>query len=483
MPIRKIRAESALLTDSYSQSLCFMKHYDAIVIGAGQAGTPLCRKLAESGLKTALIEKRWVGGTCVNDGCSPTKAMIASAKAVWSVRHNETLGVHVGGITVDFDEILDRKNSIVHTMRGNSEKRILNTAGLDLIYGTARFSGRKEIMVSLTDGGAETFTADKFFINAGLQPVIPDIEGIHTIPYLTSTTIMELSEIPEHLVILGSGYIALEFGQMFARFGSKVTLIEPSERILKREDKDIAEAIVKILAKEDIEILTGTRAVGFSQNGHIIAASLETGGIKSQRSCTHVLVAAGRKPQLSEFGFEAAGIELDQKGYIKVNAQLETSAEGIYALGDIKGGPAFTHVSFDDYRLIVQHVIKQKQISIENRLIPYCMFIDPQLGRVGITEQEAREKGLDIKVAVLENDSVARSIETGDERGMMKAVVDAQTGKILGAAVLAEQGGEIVTILQMAMIGGVTYDQILNGVFAHPTYAESLNNLFMTLES
>jgi len=460
-----------------------MKHYDAIVIGAGQAGTPLCRKLAESGLKTALIEKRWVGGTCVNDGCSPTKAMVASAKAAWSARHNETLGVHVGGITVDFDEILDRKNSVVHMMRGNSEKRILNTAGLDLIYGTARFSGRKEIKVSLKDGGTETLTADKFFLNTGLQPAIPDIEGIHSIPYLTSTTIMELSEIPEHLLILGSGYIALEFGQMFARFGSKVTLIERGKRILKKEDADIAEEITRLLAQEDIEIITSTQAVGFSQNGHIITATLETEGIKSQRSCTHVLVAAGRKPQLNEFGLETAGVAVDEKGYIKVNAQLETSAEGIYALGDIKGGPAFTHVSYDDYRLIIQHVVKEKQINITDRLIPYCIFIDPQLGRVGMTEQEAREKGLDIKVAVLKNDSVARSIETGDERGMMKAIVDAKTGKILGASVLAEQGGEIVSILQMAMIGGVTCEQILNGVFAHPTYAESLNNLLMTLDS
>ncbi|WP_342087489.1 mercuric reductase [Dyadobacter sp. OTU695] len=460
-----------------------MKHYDAIVIGAGQAGTPLCRKLAESGLKTALIEKRWVGGTCVNDGCSPTKAMVASAKAAWSARHNETLGVSVGSITIDFDEVLERKNSIVHRMRGNSEKRILDTAGLDLIYGTARFSGRKEITVSLKEGGTETITSDKFFINTGLQPEIPEIEGLSAIPYLTSTTIMELSEVPEHLLILGSGYIALEFGQMFARFGSKVTLIEPSERLLKREDKDIAEAIVKILALENIEILTNTRATRFSQNGHIIAATLESGDIKSHRSCTHVLVAAGREPQLGEFGLEVAGIDVDERGRIKVNSQLETSAEGIYALGDIKGGPAFTHVSYDDYRLIIQHVVEKKQISIADRLIPYCMFIDPQLGRVGITEQEAREKGMDIKVAVLQNDSVARSIETGDVRGMMKAVVDAKTGKILGAAVLAEQGGEIVTILQMAMMGGVTYQQILNGVFAHPTYAESLNNLFMTLES
>jgi pyruvate/2-oxoglutarate dehydrogenase complex dihydrolipoamide dehydrogenase (E3) component len=459
-----------------------MKHYDAIVIGAGQAGTPLCRKLAESGLKTALIERRWVGGTCVNDGCSPTKAMVASAKAVWSAKHNEILGVSVGGITIDFDEILERKNSIVHRMRGNSEKRILETPNLDLIYAAARFTGPKEISITLNSGGTETLTADQIFLNIGLQPLIPDIPGIHDIPFLTSTTIMELPEVPEHLLVLGSGYIALEFGQMFSRFGSKVTLVERSERILKHEDQDISQEVVKILAQEDIEILTGTNAVQFSKNGDIISVMLETSGRKAQRTCTHVLVATGRKPQLKDMSLDIAGVELDEKGYIKVNAQLQTSAEGIYALGDVKGGPAFTHVSYDDYRVIVQQVIDKKQVSIENRLVPYCMFIDPQLGRVGISEQEARKKGLEIKIAVLKNDSVARSIETGDERGMMKAVVDAKTGKILGATVLAEQGGEIVTILQMAMIGGIGYEQIMNGVFAHPTYAESLNNLFMTLE-
>lgn len=459
-----------------------MGHYDAIVIGAGQAGTPLCRKLAESGLKTALIEKRWVGGTCVNDGCSPTKAMVASAKAAWSARHNESLGVHIGSITVDLDQILERKNQIVQKMRSNSEKRIADTANLDLIYGTARFSGQKEVTVTLNDGSSEVLTADKFFINSGLQPFIPDIEGIHDIPYLTSTTILELTEVPEHLLILGSGYIALEFGQMFSRFGSKVTLVEPSGRILKREDEDIAEAVSRILAQEDIEILTGTKAVAFGRNGHIISVTLDAAGRKNQRSCTHVLVAAGRKPRTSDMNPGAAGVELDDKGYIRVNDHLETSAEGIFALGDIKGGPAFTHVSYDDYRLIVRHVIGKEKVSVADRLVPSCIFIDPQLGRVGLTEQEARKMGLEISVATLTNDSVARSIETGDERGMMKAIVDAGTGRILGAAVLAEQGGEIITVLQMAMLGGIKWQQIRDGMFAHPTYSESLNNLFMSLE-
>lgn len=459
-----------------------MQHYDAIVIGSGQAGTPLSRKLAESGLKTALIERRWLGGTCVNDGCSPTKAMIASAKAAWSVYHNKTLGVITDHFFLDFSAIMKRKNDIVQRMRSSSEKSIQDTKNLDLFYGTATFSGVKLITVTLNNGGTETLTADKFFINTGEKPSIPKIEGIENIKYLTSTTILELDSIPEHLLVLGSGYIGLEFGQMFKRFGSKVTILEPSERILKKEDSDIAEEVVKVLAEEDIEILLNTKAVAVSQNGGQISVTMEKDGNQTQLNCSHILVATGRKPQTKELSLENTGVETDEKGYIKVNDRLETSAVDIYALGDVKGGPAFTHISYDDYRIISENVINNGDASIKDRLVPYCMFIDPQLGRVGITEQEARKQGLDILVATLKNDSVARSIETGDTRGIMKAVIDAKTKQILGASVLAEQGGEIVTILQMAMMGNVTYDRIMNGVFAHPTYAESLNNLFMSLE-
>lgn len=459
-----------------------MQHYDAIVIGSGQAGTPLSRKLAGSGLKTALIEKRWLGGTCVNDGCSPTKAMIASAKAAWSVYHNKSLGVITDHFFLDFSAIMKRKNDIVQRMRSSSEKSIEDTQNLDLFYGNAAFSGDKQITVTLNDGGTETFTADKFFINTGEKPSIPKIEGIEDIKYLTSTTILELDSIPEHLLVLGSGYIGLEFGQMFKRFGSKVTILEPSERILKKEDSDIAEEVVKVLTEEDIEILLKTKAVAVSQTGGQISVTMEKDGNQTQLNCSHILVATGRKPQTKELSLENTGVETDEKGYIKVNDRLETSAADIYALGDVKGGPAFTHISYDDYRIITENVINKGNASIKDRLVPYCMFIDPQLGRVGITEQEARKQGLDILVATLKNDSVARSIETGDTRGIMKAVIDAKTKQILGASVLAEQGGEIVTILQMAMMGNVTYDRIMNGVFAHPTYAESLNNLFMSLE-
>ena len=456
--------------------------YDAIVIGSGQAGTPLSKKLAEAGLKTALIEKRWIGGTCVNDGCSPTKAMIASAKLAWSVANSDVLGVHVGSYTVDLREILERKNEIVHRMRDNSEKGILETDNLDLIYGTASFTAEKEITVKLNTGEVQVLTADKFFLNVGEHPMIPDIEGINEVEYLTSTSIMELQEIPEHLVIIGSGYIALEFGQMYRRFGSKVTILEQSERILHREDEDIAAEIVKIFTEEEIEIITDCKVELIKKEGDSLNIFVSVDETAKNISCSHVLVGAGRKPNTADLGLAVAGVQVDEKGYIQVNDKLETTAEGIYALGDAKGGPAFTHIAYDDYRIIRKNVIEKGDASIKDRLVPYCMFIDPQLGRVGITEQEAKESGKNIIVATIPNTSVARSIETGDTRGMMKAVIDADTGKILGASVLAPEGGEVVTILQMAMMGGITYDQIKEGVFAHPTYAESLNNLFMTLD-
>jgi pyruvate/2-oxoglutarate dehydrogenase complex dihydrolipoamide dehydrogenase (E3) component len=459
-----------------------MKHYDAIVIGSGQAGTPLSKKLAESGLKTALIEKRWVGGTCVNDGCSPTKAMVSSAKAAWSVDHNKKLGVVSEKTTIDFKTIIKRKKDVVLSMRGNVEKGIKETPNLDLYYGTASFSGEKEVTIALNDGKTLMLSADQFFINTGLQPRLPEIEGIGEIDYLTSTSIMELTEIPEHLVVLGSGYIGLEFGQMFRRFGSKVTIFEASERILKKEDKDIAEEVTSILEEEKIEILVESKAVKVEKKGIHIAVTIESKGIKTEVQCSHILVATGREPQTDALNLKVAGVETDEKGFIKANDKLETTAKGIYVLGDVKGGPAFTHISYDDYRILAENIIQKGNAAITDRLVPYCMFIDPQLGRVGITEQEAKKQGLDFKVAILKNDSVARSIETGDERGLVKAIVDSKTKKILGAAVLAEQGGEVVTVLQMAMIGGITYDKIRDGVFAHPTYSESLNNLFMTLD-
>ena len=460
-----------------------MKKYDAIVIGSGQAGTPLSKKLAESGLKTALIEKRWVGGTCVNDGCSPTKAMVASAKMAWNVRNSKNLGIITGDFKVDIQKILKRKDDIVHLMRGNSEDGILKTPKLDLIYGNASFIGKKELLVKLNDGSEQEICADKIFINSGDRPATPEIDGLSQIDFLTSTTILELAEIPEHLLIVGGGYIGLEFGQMYSRFGSKVTIVVPSDRLLPKEDADIAEEMQKIFALEQIDILVKSKVSSLKKNGKIIHAEIDVDGKNKKIAFSHLLIATGRIPQTAELGLKLTGVKTDEAGHIKVNSRLETSCKGIYALGDVKGGPAFTHIAYDDYRIIRKNLLENGNLTTTGRPVPYCMFTDPQLGRIGITEQEAREKGLNILVATMPNSSVARAIETGDERGMLKAVVDAKTGKILGASVLAEEGGEIVTILQMAMMGGIPWQKIKDSVFAHPTYAESLNNLFMTLDS
>lgn len=460
-----------------------MKNYDVVIIGAGQAGSPLAKKLAEAGMKTTLIEKRWVGGTCVNDGCTPTKAMIASARVAQQARKAGDLGIEIGKITIDFKKIINRKDSIVKSFRSSSEKGIESTKGLRLIYGEARFTGTKELTITASDGGEEKLTAGLIFINTGAETLIPPIKGLNDIDYLTSTTILDLQEVPEHLLIIGGNYIGLEFGQMFSRFGSKVTIVEKSSKIIGREDDDISDEISKILRDEGLTIITGTEADRIEKDvKHGVKVSLKGSHNSTSLKVSHVLIAVGRSPQTRSLGLDIAGIKTDEKGYILVNNKLETNVKGIYALGDVKGGPAFTHISYNDYTIVYRNLIEKTNYSIKNRPIPYCMFTDPQLGRIGISENEAKEKGLNYKVAILPMSQVARGIETGETLGMMKAVVDADTRKILGAAILASEGGEIMSVLEMAIEGNITYDQVRNCVFAHPTYAESLNNLFMRIK-
>jgi pyruvate/2-oxoglutarate dehydrogenase complex dihydrolipoamide dehydrogenase (E3) component len=309
-----------------------MKHYDAIIIGAGQAGTPLAKKLAEAGKKTAIIEKRYVGGTCINDGCTPTKAMIASARAVYQARKAAELGVEIGTIKIDFKKIKQRKDDIVNQFRSSSEKGIKSTKGLELIFGTARFSGEKELTIALNDGGEEKVTADLIFINAGAKTTIPDIEGLNEIDYLTSTTILDLEAIPEHLVIIGGNYIGLEFGQMFNRFGSKVTILEKSPGILAREDQDISSALTEILTDEKIELLTDVKINQIEQDKKQIKISLESGKTKKNITASHLLVAVGRTPQTADLGLENCGVKLDDKGHILVNEKLETNIKGFMHL-------------------------------------------------------------------------------------------------------------------------------------------------------
>ncbi|MGZ3821614.1 MAG: mercuric reductase, partial [Mucilaginibacter sp.] len=453
-----------------------MKTYDAIVIGAGQAGSPLAKKLALSGKKTALIEKRYIGGTCVNDGCTPTKTMIASAKAAYMASKSSDLGVDIKSYKVNMAQIKKRKDQLVSLFRNGSQHGLEATKGLDLILGEASFTGTKTIIISLNDGGQKELKADLIFINAGCRTIIPEIEGINDVDYLTSTTILDLDKVPEHLLVIGGNYIGLEFGQMFRRFGSKVTILEKGARIVGREDEDVSVELTHILEEEHIKILTRSQAIKFKKTAKgNISTTVKTGEKESKIKCSHVLVAVGRAPNTEALVLDKTGVMTDDRGFIKVNGKLETNVKGIYALGDVKGGPAFTHISYNDYTIVYRNLVEGRNYNTNDRPVPYCMFTDPQLGRVGISESDAKKQGLNYKVAKLPMAHVARAIETGDTRGFMKAVVDAKTKKILGVTVLGQEGGEIMTVLQMAMEGGITYDRIRYCVFAHPLYSESLN--------
>lgn len=460
------------------------QHYDAIVIGAGQGGGPLATALARAGSKTALIEREHVGGTCINEGCTPTKTMVASARVAHLARRAADYGVRTGPVTVDMAKVRERKRAIVNDFRGGSERRIAETEGVDLLMGEASFSGPKALEVHLNGGETRQLTADRLFINTGARPTRPPMSGLDRVPALDSTSIMELDSVPEHLLVLGGGYVGLEFGQMFRRFGSRVTIVQRGDQLLAREDADVAEAVAAIMREDGIDVLLDTAALSAEQAGDGgIRLAVRTPEGERALAGSHLLLAAGRAPNTERLNLAAAGVRTDKRGFIPVNERLETNVPGIYALGDVKGGPAFTHISYDDFRIIRTNLIEGGDATTTGRLVPYTVFIDPQLGRVGMSEQEAREQGRAVRVAKLPMSQVARALEVDEARGFMKAIVDADTGQILGCAVLGIEGGELMAMLQVAMIGRVHYTALRDGVFAHPTLAESLNNLFNALGS
>ena len=457
--------------------------FDAIVIGAGQAGTPLSQALAGAGMQTALVEREHVGGTCVNEGCTPTKTMVASARVAYLARRGADYGVRTGPITIEQTKVRERKRNIVDSFRNGSQGRIEKTKNLELIFGEAEFSGAHTVKVRKKDGQELEISGKQIFINAGCRPSVPKLEGLSAVPFLNSTSIMELDAVPEHLLVLGGGYIGLEFGQMFRRFGSKVTVVQSGGQLLGREDADVAEAVLEILREDGVQVLLNAKAKRASGVAGNLTLTVDHDGKTEELRGSHLLVATGRVPNTDSLNLGAAGITTDARGFIRASDRLQTNVAGIYALGDIKGGPAFTHISYDDFRIIRSNVIEKGNATIAGRLVPYTVFIDPQLGRVGITESEAKEEGRKVRVAKMPMNYVARALEMDESRGFMKAIVDGNSDEILGAAVLGIEGGEIMAQLQIAMMGKLPYTALRDGVFAHPTLAESVNNLFGHFES
>ncbi len=459
------------------------RQLDAVVVGSGQAGTPLARALAGAGRATALVERRWVGGSCINYGCTPTKTMVASARVAHLARRAADYGVETGPVTVDLARVRERKRSIVETFRGGVLDGIETTDGLELVRGHARLTAPGTVEVELAEGGRQTLEAREIFLNPGTRARRPPIDGLDDVPWLDNASAMELGETPEHLLVVGGGYIGLEFGQMLRRFGSRVTIVQLQDRLLPREDEDVAGAVLEILREDGIEVLLSTEPKRASE-GAGGTLRLEVAGPEGARTIegSHLLVAAGRRPNTDELGLEAAGIATDERGFIRVNGRLETNVDGIWALGDAKGGPAFTHISYDDFRVLRTNLLEGGDATITARLVPYTVFIDPQLGRVGLTEREARERGLRVRVAKLSMDHVARALEVDETRGFMKALIDGETGRILGCAVLGIEGGEVMAVIETAMMGGLPYTALRDAIYAHPTLAESLNNLFDDLE-
>ena len=459
-----------------------MSIYDAIIIGTGQSGKPLAITLARAGWKIAVIEREHVGGTCINVGCTPTKTLVASARVAYLARRARDYGVDAGAVKVDMKRVYERKRAMVERFRGNGQKTLETTPNLELVFGEARFKDTKRVVVELKAGRTREIEGRRIVINTGGRPAVPPIPGLERVPFLDSTSIMELTELPRHLVVLGGGYIGLEFCQMFRRFGARVTIVNRDPRLILREDPDVSAEVEKILEEDGIEILNSTQVTRLEKIRAGVRVVLGTGKGSKKISGSHLLLALGRVPNSDRLNLGAAGVETDDSGFIKVNPKLETNVPGIYAIGDVKGGPAFTHISYDDFRILRENWLNGGNATIDGRPVPNCMYIDPQLATVGLNETEAQKRGIEYHLAKLPMTGVARAQEMSETRGFMKAIVDAKTRQILGCTILGVEGGEIMSMLQIAMMGKLPYTTIKEAIFAHPTLAESLNNLFMTLD-
>jgi len=458
------------------------EHFDAIIVGTGQGGKPLAGALAEAGWHCAIIEKDRVGGACVVRGCTPTKTMVASARVAYVARRAADYGVQTGDVSVDLGAVRSRKRAIVDSWSAGSQKGLERHETLELIMGEARFIGVREIEVVLNAGGTRRLSADHVFLNVGARNRLPDLDGLDTIEVLDSTSLMELSEVPEHLLVLGGGFMGLEFGQMFRRFGSAVTIVE-KRRLISREDEDVSAEMEKIFNEDGIAVVCDATAVrvGPGASGGVELV-VEVDGEERTLLGSHLMVATGTVPNSDLLDLEATGLSMGDRGQIAVNHRCETNVEGIWALGDVTGETPFTHTAYDDYRIIRTNVLEGGDATRADRVLPYTLFTDPQLGRVGMSERDAKAAGLDYRVAKLPMTRVARAIEMDETRGFMKAVVENGTERILGATILGIEGGEVATVLQVAMMGGLPWTALRDAMLSHPTLSESLNNLFMTLD-
>ncbi len=459
------------------------QYYDDIIIGGGKAGKTLAPALVADGRKTALVERslNMIGGGCINIACIPTKTMVASAEVAHTVQNSAAYGVNTSAPTVDLAAVIQRKRSVVQSARAMNLHNLETALGSNLIVGIARFVAPKTIEVAMAEGTIRLLTAERLFINTGTRPLIPSVPGLKEAGVLTSESIMELEHLPEHLIVLGSGYIGLEFAQMFRRFGCRVTVIGQSEQILSQQDLDMATTVQTLLERDGIEFLLKAKVLRVERSGNATLLQLQVADREMTLQGTQLLVAVGRAPTTDTLNLAAAGVATDARGFIQVNDRLETNLPGIWALGDINGGPQYTHVSLDDYRIVKANLIDGGNRSARDRLVPSCLFIDPELAHVGLTETEAQQQGYAIRVAKLDASAIPRAKTLGQTDGLLKAIIDTETGRILGCSLLCHEAGEVISTVQMVMQARMPYTVLRDGVLTHPTMTEGLNLLFSKL--
>lgn len=460
---------------------CAALDFDDVVLGGGKGGKSLALALAQAGHRVALIERGQIGGTCINVACIPTKTMVASAKLLELAGRAAEFGVELPAAGPSIAGIVDRKRRVVGAMVDTHWKLFTGTPNLTFLLGTGTFTGERTVEVSAEDGTTTVVRGARVYINTGSSPAVPPIPGLDAVPYLTSTTVMELTEVPERLTVVGAGYIALEFAQVFRRLGSEVAVVQRGSRFLPQEDADIAAAVRSVLEQDGIEILDDAEPDSVAATPAGVELVYTRAGVRNTLRSSHLMVAVGRTLNTEGLGLEAAGVQLGPRGAIVVDDRLQTTAANVYAIGDCNGGPQFTHASWDDYRILLANVLHDAGRSTAGRLMPYTLFIDPELGRVGLTEEQAVEQGFQIATATLPAAKIPRANTAGETTGMLKAVVDRGTGQILGASLFCHAAGEVMSVVQMAMLGKVPYSAVRDTVFTHPTMAESLNLLFAGL--